>query len=143
VSTGISLALNRARIGLWSDPSSQIAIPHLKGMPVTRGYAGTLVQFVGDDYSTGFRGQAKTKSYAMTCRYLKAEQAQLVALINLFETAHSAPDPRLLLRTHPGQVAGLNESVAVQVFDPVATPGDGLVWDLTFTAQVVNYTFAV
>lgn len=141
--SGIAVTLTNAWIGLWTTPATQLSIPRLTGAPLTIGYAGTTVQFVGDDYPTGFRGQAKSKSYAMTARFMKDEQDQMLDLLNLFDSAHAAADSRLLLRTHVGQVAGLDESVAVQVFGATPTPAMGLYYDVSFTAQVVQSTFGV
>lgn len=139
----MTVVLERARIGLFSDPSTQIEIPHLTGFQATRGYDGTVVRFVGDDYPTGFRGEGKTRAYAMTARYLSAERAQMKSLLDMFDLAHGSPDSRLLLRTHIGQIAGLDTAEAIQVFQVQPAAQSGRFWDLNFTAQVVNHTFAV
>ncbi len=141
--SGVSVVLDRARIGLWSAPGSQLSIPHLTGMAITRAYAGTSVQFVGDTYPTGFRGESSSRSYAMTARYMNGEQAQVLALLALFDVAHAAPDSRLILRTHFGQVPGLDGTEAVQVFGVTPTPAMGLYWDVAFTALVVESSIAV
>jgi hypothetical protein len=140
---GVSVVLSNARIGLWSDPSTQLAIPHLTGYPITVAYDGTSVRFAGDKYPTGFRGEGTAKSYAMTARYMQSERADLLALMGLFDLAHASADSRLLLRTHAGQVAGLDTAEAIQVFGHQPSPGLGLYWDLTFTAVVVQHSFAV
>ena len=144
---GVSVTLDLARIGLWSTPSVQITIPRLtlgsSTGSITRTYAGTTAQFVGDTYPTGFRGQSKGRSYALNARYMKGEQDQALALLALFDAAHVATDSRLLLRTHYGQVPGLDGSEAVQVFVTNPTPGLGLYWDIAFTATVVQSTEAV
>ena len=141
--SGVSVVLDRARIGLWSDPSTELAIPHLLGAPATITHAGTTVQFVGDTYPTGFRGESVAKSWAMSARFMAADRDLLLDALNLFETARTSPDSRLPLRTHYGQVPGLDECVAVQVFDPQPTPNLGGYWDLGFTAVVVESTVVV
>lgn len=136
--SGISVTLDRAWIGLWTAPETQLLIPRLTAMPISVAYAGTTVQFAGDDFPTAFRGESQTKSYQMTARYMKTDQDQMLDLLNLFAQAANAADSRLLLRTNAGQVAGLNDSVAVVVFGVQPTPGMGLYWDVNFTANVVQ-----
>lgn len=140
---GISVVLDRARIGLWSDPSNQLKIPRLTAFPITVTFAGVTAQFVGDEFPTGFHGESTARSYALTCRYMKGEQADVAALLALFATAHAAADNRLMLRTHVGQVPGLDGCDAVQVFGVQPSPGAGLYWDVAFTAAVVESSVEV
>lgn len=139
--------LGRADLALFSDPvATRVVIPALTAIPARRSRAGTLVQFEGDKFPTGFRGTARSWTFDLTCRFTADQHAELLALLTLIdETAPDSPDSRLLLRTHLGLAPGLNSTVAVQVFDVAPTPaadGPG-VFDVQFTATVVNHTLAV
>jgi hypothetical protein len=138
-----AVSLGKADLALFSDLTQRVTVPHLLASPQSRGYAGTTVQFAGDTLPTPFRGTTRRKSWAMTARYLRTEQAGLLALIQLVETAADAPDSRLLLRTHYGQAAGLDESVAVVIFNLEPAAQMGLYADLSFTAEAVQYTLEV
>lgn len=139
------VTLDRADLALFSDPAStRVVIPRLTGMPQRRGRAGTTVRFEGDTDPTAFRGEGRTRTYDLTCRYAPDEHEQMAVLLELIdEVAPAAVDHRLLLRTHVGLVARLDPAVAVEVFDVNVTPGGAGLFDVQFTAQVVQHTFAV
>ena len=140
-----SLTLGKADLSLWSDPASTLVqIPHLGGAARMLRTAGTTVQFEGDDFPTPFRGTSRHVTYNLTARYGGFEHDQAAALLELLdEIAPAAPDSRLLLRTHAGQVAGLDPAVAVVVFEVATTPAVGFILDVTFTATVVQSTVEV
>lgn len=137
-----AVVLGKADIALWSDPgATRVVIPHLGGAARNLGTSGAVVQFEGDDYPTPFRGTSRSATYDLTCRYGAHEHDQLLALVRLLdEVAPAAPDSRLMLRTHVGQVAGLDPVVAVVVFAVPPVPARGLVVDLQFQATVVQST---
>ena len=139
--------LNRAILSLFADPSVQCVIPHLMALPSTAGRDKVFIRFVGDSYPTVFRGQGRSATYALTCRYGPDNSADLLALLVLLnETSPSLSDSRLLLRTHIGLTSGLDVAVAVEVEGDVSrnplaeAPGSV---DVTFTVRVVEHTFAV
>lgn len=139
-----AIVLPNADIALWTDPAgTRVAIPHLTAVGDTRTYSGVVVQFAGDTLPTPFRGEARSGSYRLTARFKQAEQATLLALLALFSTAAAAADSRLQLRTHYGQVAGLDDVLAVAVFGVEVSPQTGLYVDVAFTAEVVASTVEV
>lgn len=139
-----AVVLAKADLALISDLANQrVTIPHLTAAVPQRGYAGTVVRFAGDTFGTPFRGEGRTKSWALTARFARTEQATLLALIKLLDLAAGSADSRLLLRTHYGQAAGLDEATAVVVFDVQPQPQIGLFVDVTFTATAVDWTPAV
>lgn len=139
-----AVSLGKADLALLSDAANQrVVIPHLTAASPQRTYAGTTVRFAGDAYPTAFRGEGRTRSWALTARFSRDEHATLLALLDLIELAANSADSRLLLRTHYGQVAGLDDATAVVVFDVQPQPQIGIHVDVTFTAIAVNATLGV
>lgn len=138
-----SVLLPKADLALFSDLTKRTVIPFLMSSAPERSYAGVGVRFAGDAFATPFRGEGRTKSWNLTCRYIKTDQARLLELLDLIELAANSPDSRLFLRTHYGQVPGLNEAIAVQILNIQPVPQVGLYYDVSFTAQAVNFTLAV
>lgn len=139
-----AVLLGKADLALFTDPvNHRVIIPHLTAATPDRTYAGTTVLFEGDLYGTPFRGPGRAKSWPLTARYKANEQDQLVALIALLDLAADSADSRLLLRTHYGQVDGLDEATAVVVFGVQPQPQMGLFFDVQFTAQAVAFSLAV
>lgn len=143
-----AVQLGNAHIGLFGDTAVQVVIPHLMAMPSTAGRNKAFILFDGDDYPTAFRGQGRSGTFSLSCRYGPDEAADLLALVDLIDvTAPSMPDARLLLRTHIGLAAGLDVAVAVEVEGdltrtPVPEGAPGTV-DVSFTVRIVEHTFAV
>jgi hypothetical protein len=139
-----AVVLGKADLALFSDPAGhRVSIPHLTAVTPTQSYAGTTVLFAGDTYPTPFRGPGRSKTWPLTARYARTEQDQLLALLDLIELAAASADSRLLLRTHYGQVAGLDDATAVVIFDVQPQPQIGLYVDVQFTAQAVQFTLEV
>lgn len=139
-----SVVLGNAELALISDLANQrVTIPHLTAITPGPTYAGTTVLFAGDVYDTPFRGLSKSKQWPLTARYRKDEHAQMVALLDLIDLAASSPDSRLLLRTHYGLVAGIDEALAVVIFAVQPVPQMGQYFDVSFTAKAVNWSPAV
>lgn len=139
-----TLTLAKADLALFSDlAGSRVQIPHLTASAPTRAYAGTAVKFAGDAYPTPFRGEGRAKSWQLTARYLASEQASATELLDLIELAADSPDSRLFLRTHYGQVAGMNDALAVVVFGVDPQPQMGQYVDIGFTASAVAYILEV
>lgn len=141
-----SVVLGQADIALFADPGpTRVVIPYLTSMPRTRGRDKVFVRYLGDDYPTATRGKGRSGTFALSCRFGVHEHTDLLALLTLLdETAPSAPDSRLLLRTHIGLAAGLDAAVGVEVEgDITETPlGAGAV-DVTFTVRIVQHSFEV
>lgn len=139
-----SVRLLRPDLSLLSDPAgTQVVLPHLYALKPSRRYAGTLVTFAGDTAPTAFRGTSRLRTWALGLRYAHNEQAQLAALLALLERAADAADGRLLLRTHHGQVPGIDDVSAVVVLAVETTPQAGLVTEVSLTAEAVAWTAEV
>jgi hypothetical protein len=149
------IELGRADLALFVDPAgTRVHIPSLMAAPRRRGRAGVLVgPFEGDDYPTAFRGSGRSDSLDLTCRFGRKRQALRVALEHLvYELAPAQFDSRLLLRLHvepaldlPLELqafAAAGSAVAVEVFELTSTPVGYAAVDVTFTASVVEHTFA-
>lgn len=140
-----ALVLLRADIALWSDPvASRVILDRLQVLQPPETFEQVFVRFEGDERSTGWRGEGTDATFQMTARFISGEHQAAADLLALFRTAHRTdPDGRLLLRTHVGEVAGLNhmEAVLVPTFTPA--PARAGVTDISFTAQAVNFTLAV
>jgi hypothetical protein len=114
---GALVVLGKADLALRSDlAGSWVQIPHLTAVTPERRYDGTTVRFAGDTFPTAFSGEGQARTWQMQARYAAAEQGQLLALLDLIDRAAASADRALLLRTHYGQVAGLNETQAVVIF---------------------------
>lgn len=136
----MQLILDTADMFLITDPASTLVpIPHLIGATRTSGGEVARVRFEGDRYETEFGGEGEALTWALTARFGKLEHAGWKALRDLFDTARAAPDRRLGLRTHTGQVPGLDDFAVVTVSNVTETAGGARAWDLTFTAAAVAY----
>lgn len=132
------LLLSKAMVGLYSQPSRQVVLPHLTSVQPSTSYDGTLVRFAGDRLPTPFGGQGESGTYPLTCRYGRHEQQLLKDFLDLVGFAARAADRRLLLRTHYGQVPGLDVAQAVVIWQVSPAPQIGLYIDLSFTALAVQ-----
>lgn len=139
-----AVTLERADIaGWWDVAGTRLVIPRLQVLTPSERVETAFVRFEGDEARTGFRGEGRESSFAMTARYLSGEHDQAADLLALFRTAHDEVDGRLLLRTHLGEVAGLNELEAVLVAEwSRAYAGAGVV-DVSFTAESVAFSLSV
>lgn len=133
-------ALLRADFALLSDLNRRVALPRLTTLTPVQQYTGVTVQFAGDKYGTPFRGESEVASWDVMARYGVDEQQQLADLLELFKEAATGPDPRLYFRTGHARVAGLDVAQAVVVFNPKPLPQPGFSYDLSFTANAVEYT---
>lgn len=138
-----AVLLQTADLSLFSDPSRRVAIPKLTGSRRVRRYDGVAVRFAGDELPTPFRGEGRGRTYDLTCRFTRKKQAQAQALLDLIDDAAGLPDSRLFLRTHYGQVAGLDDAAAVIVLQDDLAPQVGLYIDVTLVCEAVAFTLAV
>lgn len=140
-----SVVLGKADIALFADPTVRVVIPTLMAMTQRRSRARTLVTFAGDQYPTAFHGTSRSRAFDLTCRFGEHQQQTMLALLQLLdETAPSSGDTRLLLRTHVALTAGLNPAVAVELTSDITeTPLGAGAFDVLFSVQVVEHTFAV
>jgi hypothetical protein len=139
------IVLDFPDIALFSDPvNTRVVLPRMSGQVRHRAFESTMVRFEGDTAPTPFSGEGRTVTYDLKIRFrgdeLGHEHDVLLDLLDLFEAAHAAPDPRLLLRTNAGRVDGLNPIEVVIVSDVHETPVSGRVWDVTFVATAVEYS---
>jgi len=137
-----TVVLVRADIALWSDPaSSRVQLDRLQVLSPADAFETVFQRFEGYDDDSGFRGEGQNRVYQMTARFVSGEHDAAAALVALFRTAHrDDPDGRLLLRTHAGEVAGLNDIEAVLVSGFTRAPALAGVVDVSWTAQTVVYT---
>ena len=142
-----SVLLVKPDIALFADPGpSRVVVPHLVAAPRTRRREKVPVRFEGFDAPVSFRGEARTRSYTLTCRYVHDEHAQMKALIDLLESAEDAPDDRLQLRTSffaTSTFAGLDLYEVVVAGDVTETHLGGRAWDVSFVVNTVDYTLEV
>lgn len=135
--------LAKPDMALFSDPGSTLVqIPHLMAAPRTRHRRKVGVLFEGDNAPTTFRGASgrQHRSYRLTCRYTAAEHQQMWALVDLLETAESAPDGRLQLRLQHFLVDGLQPFEVVTAGDVDEQRVDGRSWDVSFTVTTAQYS---
>ena len=139
------VVLDNADIGLWGDfQATRIVIPHLQVLSPSESFEQTYIRFEGDQRKTGFRGEGDDAVFQMTARYATGEHADAAELVELFRTAHlDDADGRLMLRTHVGEVGGLNDLEAVMVPTFTRPFAAGRYLDVSFTAQAVAYTLEV
>lgn len=134
------VVLAQSDMALLADPvRTRVGIPHLVAAPLQRRFEGTAVRFAGDQYPTPFYGEGRGLQRQLTGLYGGSEHEQLAALVRLLELAASHVDPRLLFRTHIGQVADLDPIMAVSVFGYEVTPGRGQLQTLTMTVDAVQW----
>lgn len=140
-----SVKLGRAELSLLADRTgtSVVSIPHLVAAPYSIDRDRAFVRFAGDTYPTGFHGEGRALSFALSCLYPRALQSELRALqVLLDEVAPASPDQRLLLRTHFALAVGLNVSVAVELDGPLQITPSASTSDAAFTVRVVEHSFA-
>ena len=135
------IRLRRALLSLLSDPGgTQVEIPSLAAMSSSFSHERTFVRFAGDTYPTAFRGDGLDQAYALTCQYARKRHEQLADLLELLrDVAPAAPDSRLLLRTHGGDVPGLNTAAVGEVDGEVVPSWAPAVVSVQFTFRVVQY----
>lgn len=139
-----SVILTRSDLALFSDPgNTRVVIPHLIAAPRTRNREQATVRFEGDEYDTVFRGQGRSRTYDLTCRYGQLEHGEMAQLVELLEDAHDAPDGRLQLRTHFFDVPGLQPYEVVTVGQFTEQHLGAKAWDVKFSATTVQHTIAV
>lgn len=132
--------LARADLSLFSDPNRRVELPRVSALAPSRAYAGAEVRFAGDRLPTPFRGEGRDRTWNVTVLYTQYEHQALLDLLTLIEEAAEAPDSRLFLRTHTGQIGGLDAAEAV-VIRQVDTPSQvGLMYSVTFTCKAVAYS---
>lgn len=134
------VVLTTTDFALLVDPvNTRVRVPHLTAAPLSERWNGTAVAFAGDTLPTGFVGEGGTATRSLTCLYGGTEQNDLAALIRLFRTAREQPDPRLLFRTHIGQVGDLDPVMAVLCLGYDLTPQAGQIQTLTVQVQAVQW----
>lgn len=133
--------LRTADLALLSDPvATRVLIPHLVAVQPQQGWDGTVVRFAGDAYPTPFRGEGRDQSWQLQARYGGTEHEELADLLALLDRAAQAADSRLALRTHYGQVPGLDDVYAVVIFGVQVVPQPGQLAEVSMTAQRVAWT---
>lgn len=133
--------LAKPDIALFADPGATlVVIPHLVAAPRTRTREQASVRFEGDEAPTTFRGEGRTRVYDLTARFGGDEHDDMLALIDLIEAAHDAPDGRLQLRTNFFDTPGLNPFEVVTVSNVVEQHLGGKAWDVRFTATTTAHT---
>lgn len=140
-----SVSLGRADLALLADPgSTKIVIPYLIAMSVPWSQDKTFVRFVGDTHSVAFRGEGQDLTFVLSCMFARKNHDELASFLRLLQVvAPAAPDSRLLLRTHVGLAAGLNDAVAVEVDGPVTPTWSAPAVTVALTVRVVEYDPAV
>ena len=134
------IVLKGSDLSLLADPvPTRVPIPHLIAAPLAIRYDGTTVRFAGDELPTAFLGEGGGVERQLTCLYGGSEQNSLAALLGLLETAHRHPDPRLLLRTHIGTVAGFDPAMAVVCLGVDVTPQRGQIVQAQLTVSAVQW----
>lgn len=134
--------LGRAELALLSDlAGTRVVIQQLQVLVPTRTYRQVLVgPFEGDTLPLGFRGDGQSRSWQMTARYGAHQHADMEDLLELFDAAHNGVDGRMLLRTHLGDVGGINESQAVMVSEVSTAWSRPKLADVSFTAHAVAWS---
>lgn len=135
-----TVVLTDADIGLFTRyTATRITIPHLIAANRDEVWDEAAVYFdTGEDGPVdpvGYRGQTRAASVQCTARFGERQHTQMVALLDLFRAARTAGDGRLQLRTHAGQVGGLDELTVGSVRSWPATRVAANVWDVTFTVE--------
>ena len=134
------VVLTGSDLSLLADPiPTRVPIPHLIAAPLSIRYDGTAVRFAGDELPTGFMGEGSGIERQLTCLYGGTEQNELAALLGLLETARRHPDPRMILRTHIGQVAGFDPAMAVVCYGAEVTPQRGQIVQVALTVSAVQW----
>lgn len=136
--------LQKPDLALFSDPvNTRVIVPHMIAAPRTRRWEQASVRFEGDTAPTVFRGEGVGRSYGIVCRYSHVEHDDMAALLRLLESAHTAPDGRIQLRTNFFDAGGLDRYEVVTVADVTETHVKARAWDVSFTATTVQHTLAV
>lgn len=140
-----TVVLNKPDIALFADPGSTIiVIPHLIAAPRSRSFEQASVRFEGDDDVTTFRGEGRHRSHELVARFAADQHTDMLALVDLFETAHQAADGRLQLRTNFfNETPGLQPYEVVTVAKFAEQRAGGRVWDVRFTAESAAFTIEV
>lgn len=120
--------LRNADLSLWSDPvNTRVALPHLQVLSPTAAPQVATVRFDGYRDPHAYRGEGLLRTFHMEVLFGVREHAAALALEDLLvEAATVAVDGRLQLRTHTGQVAGLDEVEVIVVTGWSHTPQRGL-----------------
>jgi len=138
-----SVLLDSSDVALLSDPvASRVVLPRLSGMDDQQQAEVAHVQFEGYDDPSGFRGTSRTVDRRLMVRFMAREHETMGQLLDLFETARLAVDGRLLLRPNLFTVPGMNPLFVFLASDVAKTPADVQVWDVTWTARLVEFSEA-
>lgn len=139
-----SVLLAKPDLSLFADPETRVVLPHLIAAPRTRTTEKALVRFEGYQVPHAFRGEGRSRTYDLTCRYGSDEHEQLGDLLELLTTADDAPDGRLALRTNFWTAPGLD------LYEIIAITGDvqerqagSAAWDIVFPVETVYGTLEV
>lgn len=131
------VTLADADIGLFSRfTRTRIRIPHLIVADGMEAWNSAEVHFdIGDDGPSDpveVRGIHRTRTVQCTARFPHHSHADYLALLDLFQLARLSADARLQLRTHGGNVAGLDELEVGTVASWTRQRVMGQVWDVVF-----------
>ena len=141
------VTLDVADIALFTDvAATRVEFPSLRRLSSARVSSSALVHFHGDVHPTEYRGEARSDRAELEAIWTGADHAGAVAFLELWELSRTGADGRLQLRTHVGQVEGLDPLVTVVIPEmPVGfeRAGTAPAVVLTFTALVVHHTVEV
>lgn len=139
-----SVVLAKPDLSLFVDPEARVVLPHLIAAPRTRTTERALVRFEGYEVPHSFRGEGRSRTYDLTCRYGADEHDQIADLLGLLAAADDGADGRLALRTNFWTAAGLD------LYEIIAVTGDvqerqvgGTAWDIVFPVETVYGTLEV
>lgn len=137
-----SIVLTHADIALWSDPvGSRVVLDVLQVLNQADEYESVGQRFEGDGDATAFRGAGQSRTFQMTARFVAGQHDDAARLLALFRTAHrDDPDGRLQLRSHLGDVEGLDDLEAVRVSGVTRTWGRAGLLDVSWTATTVLFS---
>lgn len=139
-----SLVLTVADLALVSDPeNTRVELTNVDEQTPTWEAAQALVQFDGYTDPTLYRGERVTATWGLSVSFAPSDHEGCYQLLALLQTAHSATDGRLQLRTIGSSVAGLDDVQVVAV--PSWTPRriEGGAWQVDMTAHRVAWTAEV
>jgi hypothetical protein len=133
--------LEHADLALLSDPvATRVVLRRPTGQAKTVTGEGTYVRFEGRTRPTSARGEGLANVWQIELVFARSEHAEALAVEALLETAFTAADDRLVLRTRLGTVEGLDPVQVVSVHAWQPTPQAGGVRRLSFEATEVDWS---
>ena len=136
----VSLELATADIALLSDPiGSRVVLPRLLRADPTETDDSTLVHLEGLELPVVSTGPHTDLTIGCLARFGEFEHDRCLDLIDLFRTARTSADRRLVLRTNAGHVGGFDEFNVGVVRNIPRTRLVGVTHDVPFTFEAVHY----